>query len=64
MFSGIFGKRNNNISINGNQYSVEGNNVSVINDKIYVDGKLIQDGLSGIVKIEWLGDVANRRHYI
>jgi len=47
------------ITINGKTYTVDGNNVSIIDNKILVDGKVIEGSLSGIVKIEWNGPAAN-----
>lgn len=52
------GYSNNTVIINGKSISVEGSNISVVNDKVYVDGKLIEEGLSGIVTIEFKGDLA------
>lgn len=57
IFSSIFGK--NQITINGKSYSVSGKNISVKNDSIYVDGVLIESGLTGNVKVEFTGDLAN-----
>lgn len=45
--------------INGKSISVTGNNISVINDKVYVDGKLVEEGLVGHVTVEFKGDLAN-----
>lgn len=53
---GIF---SNKIVINGKSHSVGGKNISIINDKIYVDGILVESGLSGIVEVKFEGDVAN-----
>jgi len=53
----MFGK--NKITINGKSYEVSGKNISVKNDSIYVDGQLIESGLSGNVKVEFTGDLAN-----
>lgn len=47
------------ITINGKTIEVQGNNISVINGVIKVDGKVIEEGLSGTVKIEWQGDLAS-----
>lgn len=47
------------ITINGKSFTTKGNNISVINDKIMVNGVVIESGLSGIVKIQFEGDVAN-----
>jgi len=54
---GIFNK--NKITINGKTYDVSGRNIVVKNDTIYVDGQVVESGLSGIVKIEFTGDLAN-----
>lgn len=48
----------NIININGKSLRVQGNNVSVINGSVYVDGKLVEEGLSGEVKISFEGDLA------
>ena len=53
----IFSK--NKITINGKSYEVSGNNITVKNDSIYVDGQLAESGLSGNVKVEFTGDLAN-----
>jgi hypothetical protein len=53
----IFGK--NKITINGKSYEVSGNNITVKNDSIYVDGKLVESCLTGNVKVEFTGDLAN-----
>jgi hypothetical protein len=47
------------ITINGKTFTTKGNNISVINDKVMVDGIIIESGLSGIVKIQFEGDIAN-----
>ena len=49
----------NTVVINGKPISVAGNNISVINDKVYVDGKLVEEGLVGHVTVEFKGDLAN-----
>jgi len=54
---GIFNK--NKIVINGKSHSVSGKNISIMNDKIYVDGILVESGLSGIVEVKFEGDIAN-----
>jgi len=58
---GIFGQifSKNKITINGKPYDVSGNNIVVKNDTVYVDGVVVESGLSGIVKIEFTGDLAN-----
>ncbi len=55
-------KSNSNMStitINGKKNSVSGKNIRVEDDKIYVDNVLVSEGLSGIVKIEFTGDLAS-----
>lgn len=47
------------ITINGKTFTTKGNNISVINDKVMVDGVIIESGLSGIVKIQFYGDLAS-----
>ena len=49
----------NIITINGKQIECNGNNIRVTNDKIYVDGKLMEGNLKGTVKVEFTGDLAN-----
>lgn len=48
----------NTIIINGRQISVTGRNISVINDKVIVDGVIVEEGLSGHVEISFVGDLA------
>ena len=47
------------MNINGKDYSVFGRNIVVNNNSVYVDDVLIEGGLSGIVKIEFIGDLAS-----
>ena len=49
----------NTIIINGTKIQTSGNNISVINNSVYVDGKVIQTELSGIVEIKFEGDLAS-----
>lgn len=49
----------NQIIINGKSISVRGNNISVVNGKVFVDGKLVEEGLSGDVNISFTGELAN-----
>ena len=57
---GIFFNNNmNTIVINETRIETNGNNISVSGNSIYVDGKLVKDGLSGVVKIQFEGDLAN-----
>ena len=55
----ISGNGKSIITINGKTHVVSGNNVSIKNDKVYVDGKLVESGLSGITQIKWEGPAAN-----
>lgn len=48
----------NSVNINGKSYIVQGDNVTIDNDKVIVNGNVIEDNLKGIVKIEWIGDLA------
>lgn len=52
-------KSSNIININGKSISVQGNNISIVNNKVYVDGKLVEEGLTGDVKITFEGELAN-----
>lgn len=48
------------ITVNGKRYdNIQGNNISVINGVITVDGKVIDEGLSGVVEVKWEGALAN-----
>lgn len=49
----------NIITINGESHDVEGDNVVVRRGKVLVNGKVIKDGLTGTVKIEFEGDLAH-----
>lgn len=49
----------NIININGKLISVTGSDISIINDKVYVGGKLVEEGLSGSVEISFTGDLAS-----
>ncbi len=51
----------NKITINGKTYNVPGGNISVQNNIVYVDGKKIEEGLSGIVEVKFTGDLASLR---
>jgi len=48
----------NIITINGERHDVEGNNIVVRRGKVLVNGKVIKDGLTDTVKIEFEGDLA------
>lgn len=50
---------NNKIYINGKMFEVNGRNVAQIGDKIFVDGKKVEDGLVGEVHIKFEGDLAS-----
>ena len=49
----------NKMIINGKVFIVEGNNISVGNGCVIVDGKVVQSELSGIVKVQFEGDLAS-----
>lgn len=49
----------NKITINSESFECDGNNIIIENDKVIVNGKTIKDGLKGIVKVEFEGDLAN-----
>ena len=49
----------NTININGKSYIVRGKNVVIKNNKVIVDGSVIEENMKGIVKVEWIGDLAN-----
>lgn len=49
----------NTIVVNGTRIQTNGNNISVINNQVYVDGKLVQSDLSGDVNIKFEGDLAS-----
>lgn len=56
----IFGKNNNNnIIINGVRIQANGKNIRVQNNSVYVDGKLVEEGLTGTVEIRFEGDLAS-----
>lgn len=54
----ISGNTNSTITINGKTHQVSGRNVSINNNEIFVDGKLVEGNLKGIVKVVWDGPVA------
>lgn len=49
------------ININGKSYNVSGNNISVVNGKVIVDGKIIEENLSGVVEVKFEGALASLR---
>ncbi len=51
----------NRITINGRSIVVEGDgsSISIINGKVTVNGKTVEEGLSGIVNIRWEGPAAS-----
>ena len=49
----------NKIKINGESHDVEGDNIVVRRGKVLVNGKVIKDGLTGTVKIEFEGELAH-----
>lgn len=48
----------NTITINGETFNVQGKNIVVKNGKVIVDDNIIKESLSGIVKVEFTGDLA------
>jgi hypothetical protein len=48
----------NRIIVNGTTYAVKGTNISVKRNRVFVDRVCVADGLSGVVKIEFQGDLA------
>ena len=56
----MFGMRKRNvIVINGMEFKTNGKGITVTNNSVYVGGELVQEGLSGIVRIEFKGDLAS-----
>ncbi|ALS22117.1 hypothetical protein [Paenibacillus naphthalenovorans] len=49
----------NTIIINGQRFNTSGNNISVTNNQVIVDGKVVQGNLSGIVEVKFEGDLAS-----
>jgi len=49
----------NILIVNDDEYKVRGNRIKVRDDKILVNGDVIVSGLSGDVRIEFEGDVAD-----
>lgn len=49
----------NIINVNGSNFSVQGKNISVVNDKIFVDGKEVVGNLPPTVHVKFEGDIAN-----
>lgn len=45
------------ITVNGKTITVKGNNISVANGRIIVDGKVMEEGLSGDVNVILSGDI-------
>lgn len=48
----------NILGINGKDYNVSGRSIVVRNGKVIVDGQVIEEGLSGEVKLTFTGDLA------
>ena len=58
----IFKNSNNKgvVIVNGVRIETNGSsNISVSNGTVYVGGEMVKDGLSGIVKVEFIGDLAS-----
>lgn len=53
------GSEMNSVTVNGKRINVQGNNISVCNGRVMVDGKVIEEGLQGIVKLQIEGDLAD-----
>jgi len=53
----ILGNKNT-ITIIGKSIDVVGNKIKIRNNSVFVDGIEVESGLSGIVKIEFTGDLA------
>jgi hypothetical protein len=49
----------NIITINGTRYEVQGKDINVRKSSVYVNGTQVVTDLSGTVKIEFQGDLAN-----
>ena len=49
----------NRLFVNGKLHQVKGNNVTIVNGSMFVDGDLVESGLSGTVIVKWEGDIAN-----
>jgi len=49
----------NRIIINGDSFECDGNNISISNNTIKVNGKIITKDLSGIVEVVFEGDLAS-----
>lgn len=45
------------VEINGKKYS--GRDITIVNDKVYIDGKLEQESLTGILSVRVTGDLAS-----
>lgn len=52
-------KKMNTIIINNKSFSVSGNCITIKNNTLKVDGKTIEEGLTGNVKVEFTGDLAD-----
>lgn len=49
----------NKITINGKSITCSGSSIVVTDDKLYVNGKLIEQGLTGEVIVKFEGDLAS-----
>ena len=49
----------NIMTINGKVYHTNGKNISVIGDKILVNGEVVEEGLSGIIEVKFMGELGN-----
>lgn len=49
----------NKVIINGEVIKTKGSNISVVDDKVLVDGEIVKGGLKGTVDIRFKGDLAS-----
>ena len=45
------------MTVNGKRIETSGKNISILNDKIIIDGEILLDGLSGAVDIRFEGSL-------
>ena len=49
----------NKLIVNGTTYEVKGKHINVRKNSVYIGDKVVIDNLSGVVKIEFQGDLAH-----
>ena len=54
-----FNKYSNTVIINGERIITNGQSIVINNGSVIVDGRVIKDGLSGIVELKVEGDLMN-----